>query len=174
MKLVELIGRELEWKQPNALRKEYELRDGEALVANLSFRSAFGSFATGESGDGVWTFKRVGFWQPRATVRTSGSEAELAVFRNNTWRDGGTLELPDGRKFPADTNFWKTRYEFRTDANEPLISFRKIGGMLHLSAGVTIHPVMRGVKDLPWLALFGWYLTVLMYEDSAAIAAAAT
>jgi len=56
LKLVELIGRELEWKQPNALRKEYELRDG-------------------ESGDGVWTFKRVGFWQPRATVRTSGSEA---------------------------------------------------------------------------------------------------
>ena len=94
MKMAELIGRELKWVQPHALKMEYELRAGEMLAATLHFRSSFGSFATATSADGSWTFKRVGFWQTRVTVRTSGTETDLAVFRNNTWSGGGTLEFP--------------------------------------------------------------------------------
>ncbi len=170
--LAELAGREFKWIQPHAMKMEYELREGEQVVAALRFKSSFGSFATAESGDGCWTFKRVGFWQTRATVRACNSESELASFKNNTWKNGGTLEFPDGRKFLASTNFWQTKYDFRTETGEILFSYTQIGGVLHESALVEISPQAAEIPELPWMVLLGWYLVVMMRQDSAAVAAA--
>lgn len=167
-----LVGRELKWVQPHALKMEYELQDSGEVVASLRFRSSLGSFATGECAEGCWTFKRIGFWHTRATVRECGSDCDIAVFRNKTWADGGTLELSDGRRYPANTNFWKTEYEFTTEAGEPLVRYRSIGGVLHLSSLVEIHRAAADLKELPWLVLLGWYLTVMMHMDAAAAAAA--
>jgi len=172
MKLAELVGHELKWIQPHALKMDYELRAEDTVAATLHFRSSFGSFATATSADGSWTFKRVGFWQTKVTIRASEANADLAVFKNNTWSGGGTLELSDGRKYPANTNFWATQYEFKTEMGEAIISYRKIGGMLHMSAVTEIHPLAKDVSEMPWMVLLGWYLTVIMHMDSAAVAAA--
>jgi hypothetical protein len=172
-RLIEFTGQELKWIQPHTLKMEYELRSGDLAVATLRFRSSFGSFATAASDDGSWTFKRVGFWQTRVTIRSSETETDLAVFRNNTWSGGGTLELPDGRKYPANTNFWATQYQFKTEAGEALISYRKIGGMLHMSSVMEIHPPAKDMPEMPWMVMLGWYLTIMMHMDSAAAAAAA-
>jgi hypothetical protein len=165
-KITEMIDRELKWVQPSAWKMQYELRAGDELIATLRFRSSFGSFATGESGDGCWTFKRVGFWQTRVTIRGCESEMDIAMFKNNTWSGGGALELPDGRKILATTNFWQTNFEFRTEAGESLVGF-KTGGLVHFSAAVEIEPNAAGMPELPWIVMFGWYLAVMMYMDTA-------
>src|SRR5262245_57158100 len=100
-RITDLIGRELTWTQPKALKAAYDLTDGADLVATLTFRSAFGSFATGTSADGSWTFKRQGFFHPTVTIRREGQDVDLAIFRNRTWKAGGTLEFPDGRHLLA-------------------------------------------------------------------------
>jgi len=51
------------------VRMAYELRSGSEILARLEFRNMFGTFATAESADGCWTFKRVGFWHHRASIR---------------------------------------------------------------------------------------------------------
>lgn len=159
----------LKWNQPKALQEAYELRAGDDLVATLKFRSVFGTFARAESGDGCWTFKRVGFWQNKATIRTCEGESDLAVFKNNTWSDGGTLEFNDGRQFKATTNAWKTRFEFQTNSGEPLLRFN-YHGVFRLSATVEIQPLAQSLVELPLLVLFGWYLAVMLYHDSSAVA----
>ena len=170
MKMIaEMIGRELKWVQPSVWKMEYELRADDELIATLRFRSSFGSFATAESADGCWTFKRVGFWQTKATIRGCGSDTEIAIFKNNTWSGGGTLELSDGRLLQATTNFWQTAFEFRSETGETLVRF-KSGGFVHLSATVEIHPDAAGRSELPWIVMLGWYLTVMMYMDSASTA----
>lgn len=174
IRLSDLVGHELKWIQPHAMKMEYELRAGDLVAAALRFRSSFGSFATATSADGSWTFKRVGFTQTKVTIRASEADSDLAVFKNNTWSGGGTLELPDGRSYPANTNFWSTQYEFKTQTGDPLISYRKIGGMLHMSSVTEIHPLARDLPELPWMVSLGWYLTVMMHMDSAVIVAAAT
>lgn len=151
---------------------EYELRSGPELVATLKFRSMWGTLATAESGDGCWTFKRVGFWQNQATIRACGSDTELAVFKNNTWASGGTLECSADRKFKATTNFWLTNLTFQTEADEPLIHF-KYGGVFHRSADVEISPLARSIPDVPLLVLLGWYLAVMLDSDAGAGAAIA-
>jgi hypothetical protein len=171
-KITDLVGRELTWVQPHALKMHFELRDADEVAAELRFRSSLGSHATAESGDGKWTFKRVGFWQAKATVREFQSETDIAEFRNNTWASGGTLVLPDGRQFKANSNFWMTEYGFETEAGEPLVKYRRIRGVLHVSAQVEIG-ASRLLREMPWLASFGWYLAVLMHSDAAGAAAAA-
>ena len=172
--IYDFVGRELKWVQPHARKMEYELNAGTELVANLRFRSAFGSLATAESADGCWTFKRVGFWATRATIRACGSDQELAAFRNNTWKSGGTLELPNGRRYPASSNLWATAYAFTTEAGEPLVKFHQIGGTFHLSTLVDILPAAAFIAELPWLVTLGWYLAVMQQMDSAAVIAAVT
>jgi hypothetical protein len=168
LKMTDLIGRELKWIQPSALQMAYALQAGDTVAATLRFRSSLGSFATAESADGIWTFKRVGFWNPKVTIRAEGSDHDLGLFKNNTWHSGGTLELPDGRKFPANTNFWATKYEFKTETGELLVSYSAIGGVLHMSSAVTIPAHTLEMAQMPWIVPLGWYLAVMMYMDSAA------
>ena len=162
---------DLTWSQPSAGRREYELRSGAELVAALKFRSRFGTLATAESGDACWTFKRVGFWQSRASIRACGSETDLAVFTNQTWGNGGTLEFAGGRAFKATTNFWMTNFELLTDADEVLVRF-KYGGVFRRSAEVEILPAAKGISEVSLLVLFGWYLVIMLDIDTAAQAGA--
>lgn len=173
-RLAELIGTELKWEQPNAMKMEYDLHAGEGneIAATLKFRSAFGSLATAECADGCWTFKRVGFFQTRVTIRRCDSDEESASFHNNTWMHGGTLELSDGRSYRASTNFWMTKYQFLTAADDVLLEYRKIGGFLHFSSFVDINPAAALIPELPWMVILGWYLTILLHQDSAAVTAA--
>ena len=167
-RIAELTGRELRWVK----RDGYELRDGDDVVARLRFRSVWGTLATAESADGCWTFKRVGFFQTRATIRKCDSDEEIAVFKNNTWSGGGTLELPDGRRFQADTNCWMTKFGFTNERGDALVRFHKIGGVLKLSSTVEILPAAARSPEPPWLVMLGWYLTVQMHNDAAAGSAA--
>jgi hypothetical protein len=172
LKLGERVGTGLRWIQPHALKREFELRSGEETVSRLEFRSTFGSLASARGEDGQWTFKRVGFWRSHITVREAGSETDLAVFRNNTWTAGGTLEFADGRAFRANTNFWMTSYQF-TDANDqPLVRFTHVGGTFHLSCDVQVEPAGVKLAELPWLVALGLYLLVKMRDEAGSAAAA--
>jgi hypothetical protein len=139
----------------------------------MRFRSAFGSLATVESEEGSWSFKRVGFWRTAVTVRAAGSEQDLGRFLNNTWSAGGTLELPDGRRYRANTHFWGSSYEFQDETGIALVSYRRISGLLHLSAFMEISENGARLPELPWLVSLGWYLAVKMHDDAAMAAAAA-
>jgi hypothetical protein len=167
----ELVGTEIEWVQPSALKMNYELRSGEERLAALRFRSSWGTFATAESPEGCWTFKRVGFWQTRVTIRACSTEDELAVFRHNTWSNGGTLEFPDGRTVRATTNFWQTRLEWSTESGEALLRFHT-HGLVKLAARVEILPAGSLRQELAWMVCLGWYLIIMMYNDSAAASSA--
>ena len=145
---------------------QYELRTGGGeLAATLHFRSSFGSFATAESADGCWTFKRVGFFQTKVTIRACGSDDEIGIFKNNTWSGGGTLELADEGTFQVATNFWQTKFGFETESGEKLIGFEK-SGLLHLSATVEIQPNAVSMAELPLIVTLGCYLLVMMDMDA--------
>jgi hypothetical protein len=171
-RIADVVGKKLSWTQPSALDLQYELRAGDELAATLAFRSRFGTFATASSGDGIWTFKRVGFWSTRVAIRGADDEAELGSFKNNTWKSGGTLTLPGDRKLRATTNFWKTNLEFQDDAGASLIRF-KSRGVVHMAADVEVDPRALDVPEMRWILMLGCYLCVMMRMDAAGEAAGA-
>jgi len=173
LKLSHLVGIPLKWTQPSMMRMQYELLTGETVAATLNFRSSWGTFATAESADGCWTFKRIGFWQNCASIRVCGSETDLAIFTNNTWANGGTLEFVGGRSYKISNNFWMTKYEICNSAEEPVLRFN-YGGFLHTSAEVEILPGAASLPELAPMLMFGFYIAIMLHNDSAAAAAAAS
>ena len=169
-KLTQVMGMDLEWSQPSGFKQNYELHAGTELIATLRFRSSFGSFATAETADGSWTFKRVGFFMTHVTVRLPDSGENLAIFREKTWKGGGTLEFADGCRLLASTNFWQSRYAFETETGGQLVVF-EVGGVFRHSAKVKIDASALRRAELPLLVTLGWYLAILMQQDSAAVAA---
>ena len=168
-----LSGPPLRWIQPRMMKMNYQLLRGDEVITTLNFKSPWGTLATIENADGCWTFKRVGFFQTRATIRPCGSEAEIATFRNDTWKGGGTLEFQNGREILATTNVWQTQLEFREPSGETLMGL-KYENLWCTSATVGIEPSALSAPEMSWMVPFGWYLMVMMQTDGAVVSAAVT
>jgi hypothetical protein len=168
--LAGLANRPLTWTQPHALTPSHELHDGSTLVGTLEFRSRFGTLAFAKIGGECWTMKRLGFLKTRVEVRRCESEASFAVFHNNTWSGGGTLSLPDGREFRADTNLWHSRYEFVDGTDRSIVRYAS-GGFIKTTGEMEILPAGLAVPELPCIAMLGWYLVIMMRNDGATAAA---
>ena len=65
------------------------------------------------------------------------------------------------------------KYEFANEREEPLVTFRRFGGPIHLSAITEITPAGQLLPELSWLVALGWYLVVKMHDDAGTAAAAA-
>jgi hypothetical protein len=163
------VARALTWVQPSALRNEYQLIADDKALASLRWEKAFGSLATAEAADGRWTFKRAGYLRPRVTVRAEGSEADVATLEPG-WTGSGVLQLSDGLRYRwANTSFWSGEWAFVSEAGTVLVRFlpgysRKKRGTVH------VEPEARTLRHLSLLLLLGWYLVVLMAQDTAVIA----
>jgi hypothetical protein len=178
--LSDFAGSTLEWTQPKSFERFYELRVGETRLATLSFRSSFGTLAVVETSEGKWTFKRVGFLNPKITVRIAGSDEDLAVYHPKFWGDG-ILAFRSGPNFAwRPTNFWATDWAF-ADAEDKLVLDLKAGvakeklrDIFKIQCTVELAQVQRYGDLIPVLIPLGMYLLILHHQDAAAAAAASS
>jgi len=168
----------LAWLQPKTLEHYFELQAGPAQLATLAFHSAWGTLATAETADGTWTFKRVGFLNPRVTVRAAGSPDNLAVYQPKFWGDG-TLTFADGATFRwQPTNFWATEWAFTGTGDTPLVRFKsgaeksKLSDILKTQALMELEPDESIRPYVPLLVALGMYLIILHQQDAAGVVAA--
>jgi hypothetical protein len=164
----------LVWSQPKAMRREYQLSNGDELVGRLRFEKFSGSLATAEVASQNWTFKREGFLHPRVTVRAPNSDVNnLAVF-HPSWSGGGVVEFPDGRQIRwRHASFWRSEWAFVQGADRQLLLFKQHEGFLKISARLECDPANAAAPDLPLLAALGWYLMLLTAQDAAAVSVTA-
>ena len=165
-------GAYLRWHAVGGLRMDYELGDsGGEPVAVLRFRSACGSLAFAESAEGRWSFKRVGFFKPRITVRLPGWEEDVAVFQPSMGLGGGTLTTAEGNQFQFRMENGERELHIRDTHGNPFLVVRT-GSPLQSGADLEILERAVELPELPWLACFGWYLVLIVQMDSAAVTAA--
>jgi hypothetical protein len=167
-----ITGPPLRWVQTSMMKMNYQLVRGNQVITTLRFKGFSGSLATVENADGSWTFKRTGFWQAREIILASGSEREIATFRHNTWKGGGTLEFQGGRQILATTNLWTTKLEFQEASGEILMRF-KYDSVWCTAATLGIQASALSAPETSWMVAFGWYLMVMMQMDASGAAVAA-
>jgi hypothetical protein len=156
------------WVQPDVLDRRFELRAGDTVLATLCWENSWGSLATGETAEGRWTLKRAGFLRPRITVRVAGSDAEAAVVTLQ-WSGNGDVQLTDGHQFRwARMNFWHSEWAFTNTGGEPLLVFKPKFVMMGSEAEIEIEAQALSLPELSLLALLGWYLMVLINEETVA------
>jgi hypothetical protein len=177
--IANFVGAPLYWVQPRTFERWFELRAGDQVVATLGWETSCGTLARGTTADGSWTFKRVGFLNPRITVRQSGFEVDMAVFWPR-WMGDGTLESASGAAFRwQSTNFWGTDWMLTASDGTPLLTLKegskegRLSDMFKTQSLVEIHHEAGDVLELSVLVLIGWYLMILRQDDAAAGAAAA-
>lgn len=164
-------GDAIEWVQPSAMSRAWELRDGDRTAGLLTFRSAFGSLAAAQFEAGAWTFKRTGFFSPKVTARREGEETDIAVYEPAFSRSKGVLRLAGGETLHVhSTNFWQTEWTLSDDAGNLLIECHN-RGVFRRGARVNVSDTGRRRPDLSMLVGLFWYILVLYMEDSAAVAA---
>src|SRR5512133_973999 len=160
-----------QWVQPKTFKNRFELRSGELLFATLNFESAFNTLATGTAADGMWMFKRVGFFNLHVIIQKSGEAAEVGDFRPKWTGTEGQLRMANGAQFTwKSTNFWATQYAFLSADGTQLIGFKSgiedggVSDWFKTQAQVKIQPAANGLNELSLLVLLGWYLTILSHQ----------
>jgi hypothetical protein len=165
-----VVDHELTWSQQSVLRHEFELRFGGEIVARLRLPKMIGTRGVAESGDGSWTFERIGFWKAKTIVKVTGSVDELGSYTSNTWKPGGVLQLPNGKKFIFWRSGWRGTSEFRTEEGEPLFQTR-YHGSFRVNASVRINRRALQIPEFPWMVLLAFYQGVMARRDAATHAA---
>jgi len=77
----------MEWTQPKASEKYFELRDQGLIIGSMRFRSSSGTLAVVQSDSRQWSFKRIGFTFPKVTLRNEGDEGNIAEYQPKVWGD---------------------------------------------------------------------------------------
>ena len=167
----------IEWTQPKSLEQFYELRYGDSLIGTLTFRSSFGTLAVAETANEKWTFKRVGFLNPRVTIRVDGNLQDMAIFQPKLW-GGGVVHFTGGRPYTwKPANFWQTQWAFiDRQEKEALISTQvlneeKLSDIFKTQVTVEITPSVLPGPAPTVLVPFGLYLMILQQQDAATTAA---
>lgn len=184
MKSFKEAGKEhLSWMQPKTTQQLFELRLKDKLFGTLIFPKSVGSLANAETSEGKWTFKRVGFFSTRITVRKNGEENDIAAFKPNLMATTGVLEFSNGKKYQWHAaNFWDTKFEFKNAEGETVVTFRsgvddpKFKDWFKTQARVEIAENNNNLTELSIIILLGWYLIIVLQMDSSAgaVVAAAT
>ena len=150
----------------------FELRAGDDVVATLAWEKAFGTLALAQTAEQAWTFKRMGFFNTRVTIRASGSEADLGIFKPG-WGYSGTLEV-GGRAYAwKSMGFLGGKWGFFGPDGTEYVSFQYTGGLgslLKVEGAVEVLPGAPVGPDLPLLLALGWYLMTMMYVESTTVA----
>ena len=171
MTLDQAVEQALEWRQPELLRRFYQLTQDGQEIATLRFENSYGSLATGEYGPAKWTLKRTGFLSPKISVREAGSETNLAVFTPG-WMGTGWVVFSSGRRYHLrHTNFWGTQWAFESlpgDGRSAVITLSGNQGFLKQGGAVAVAQSADGLPETPVMLLLIWYLRVLMNEDASA------
>jgi hypothetical protein len=171
-------GDELVWKQPKRLERSYELQRHGDSFGTLVFRSMWGTLAHAENPIQDWTFKRMGFLNPRVTARFPEADSDQALFHPKIF-GGGTLQMLDGRPFTWEPiNLWHTKWRFMDKSGISLLSFdqgkieQKLADLFKLQVTVKVESSRITNQEFSLLVNLGFYLIVLYLADSAAAASA--
>jgi hypothetical protein len=116
---------------------------------------------TAGSATEAWTFKWVGFWKRRLSLRESTAKEDLGAFRSNL-RGEGWVELIKGSRFHwKPTNFWRTQWGFSNVREELLFVLKsKPSYPLQIQSIVEVGAQWHDLDELPLLLMLGWYLRV--------------
>jgi hypothetical protein len=155
------------------MRGQYELRDGDEVVATLACSGSLKPTSSFASADGRWEFRQANFWGMRTLILAADSSTEVAAFHHSAWTGGGRLEIRGVPVLQAKSNFTMTRLEFQDLSGHPIMRCDRFRGMFHKSADLRLAPDAADRNELPWLAGLIWHLVLKLQRETSGAAAAA-
>ncbi|MGA8541927.1 MAG: hypothetical protein WB947_00055 [Thermoplasmata archaeon] len=160
----------LRWLRGGDSPLEFALLAGDAGVAGLRWNGTSGSLATAHTVSATWTLKRVGFLNPRITVRASGGSqdaAHLSVHWNYH-----RIEIPGGPAYRFHrAGMLVPAWQITDEAGHEVLHIEPVREGRKLVGGAVISPAPATRRpEFALLAVVSWYFIVLAwFEDEALV-----
>jgi hypothetical protein len=176
MEKKELTLKELYWSQKKSKERSLELVNENKIIGSIKWKKVAGSRATAELDDQKWTFKRIGFFKPRVTIRSEKKEETIAIFEPKRSGDG-SLFLKK-KKFtwkPTDTT--NNEFAFYNENDKEFIvkiskiKSKKTSEVFKFKSKVEINETVKTDNQLLLLIVLSCYLFESFENDSAIEAA---
>jgi hypothetical protein len=165
-KLSDYLGEDLKIFQKSIWKREFELRSGDELIAQLKYPKLFSNLAELKTGDEEVEFYRPNFFKRDVDIRKKGYQNPIAQFKNNFWGRKGTLELPRGVRLTMKFGFFRKQAEIFLGESELLVSMFSRFSMKERSQ-IIIEKRSDIIDEYPWIIMLGFYLAQLMKRNSA-------
>ncbi len=148
-------------------KKIFDLKDNSEIVAQLEFMKFWGSLAEVHTTEQVWSLKRTGFWQNKITVRKKGEEQNVAIIPYS-YAKIEYISSDGTHLFLKNTSVWNSEWCWVTTENQNVIEYR-LTNCLECSGGLTINESFKEkIPNLLLIAMIGWYILILIEEDTEA------
>ena len=165
-KLSDYIGSYLKIYQKSILKRDFELKSGDELIARLYYPKFFSDLAELTVSEETYKFYRPKFFSRDVDIRKKGYQNPFAHFKNNFWGNKGILELPRGIRLNMKFGYFRKQAEFYLGENELLVSILNRFSIKEKS-DVVIERRSDIIDEHPWIIMLGFYLAQLMKRNSA-------
>lgn len=165
-KLSDYIGNELKIYQNSILKRDFELKSGDDLIARLYYPKFFSDLAELKIGDEELEFYRPKFFKRDVDIRKKGYQNPFAHFKNKFWGRKGVLELPRGIRLTIKFGFFRKQAEIYLGESDLLVSILSRFSMKERSQ-VIVEKRSDIIDEYPWIIMLGFYLAQLMKRNSA-------
>lgn len=166
-KISDYLGNDLKIIQNNFWKREYELRSGDELIAQMKHPRIFSDLAELTFQNENLEFYRPKLFSRNVDVRKKGYQNPIAQFRNNFFGRKGILELPRGVKLNMKFGFFRKQAEIFLGENDLIISILSRFSFKERSE-VIIKKRSEIIDEHPWIIMLGFYLSQLRKRNSAA------
>jgi len=166
-KISDYLGNDLKIIQNNFWKREYELRSGDELIAQMKHPRIFSDLAELTFQNENLEFYRPKLFSRNVDVRKKGYQNPIAQFRNNFFGRKGILELPRGVKLNMKFGFFRKQAEIFLGENDLIISILSRFSFKERSE-VIINKRSEIIDEHPWIIMLGFYLSQLRKRNSAA------
>ena len=166
-KLSDYIGSELKIYQKSILKRDFELKSGDELIARLYYPKFFSDLAELTIWEETYDFYRPKVFSRDVDIKKKGYQNPFAHFKNNFLGSSGKLELPRGARLKMKFGFFRKQAEIYLGDSELLASVLNKFSVRE-RCEVVIEKRSEIIDEYPWLIMLGFYLAQLMKRNSAA------
>lgn len=151
-------GQTLQLIQLKFLKRDYELKCGDALIAKIHHLKWYSSDFEVEWNKNKWEIYKPSIWKGLVEIKESGKQLPFASYSKTGFKLEGIIDLPHGQKLKLVFRIFKGDYEVQTLSGERLVLIKDKCSFKDKTE-FDIQQKSELLDKYPWSILLAWYLT---------------
>lgn len=156
--LSDYMGQTLQLIQLKFLKRDYELRCVDQVVAKIRHLKWYSSDFEVEWEKNKWEIYKPSIWKSLVEIKESGKQLPFASYSRTGFKSEGVIELPRGQKLKLFFRIFKGNYEVQSISGECLVLIKDKFSFKDKTE-FYIQQRSELLDKYPWSILLAWYLT---------------
>ena len=166
--LSKYIGEDLILIQPSFLRREYEFRSSQEILAKMFYPKFFSMSAVIEGFGEKYEIIRPSIWKSEIAIKKFGYDLSFATLKSlNFFRTKGEIDLQNGKKVLLKFGAFRKSCQVFSETEELLLLFQNRLSLKEKNV-VTIQKSSNLIDENPWIVMMIWYLILENKRHSSA------